>query len=296
MIDFQSVFCVGRANSPEGCGRLAGDNIPGCQPNNPCALKGRWRQPADSACPYSFLSVLYLFYLNLQYLCLPRSPWGQNSHKRLFALVSEIHVHQPVQPKPQMSEANAIVNVVLTWRRWMVKNSFLPNEPISGNSEAPANQSPMQKPRVILTQKPTHFSLGLWRFTKSNLQSLSKTFKGLGKLFLFLVPKTGWTDSETLTPYLSTQITPESEKANQKMNERLFILAHWNLKLLWLVRRSGPAARRGGSLEVGTWMFPPALTNLTGPKQAGWTGRLNKKCTIMSLSSDLVTRPVPCST
>jgi hypothetical protein len=44
MIDFQSVFCVGRPNSPKGCGRLAGDNIPGHQPNDLCALEGRWRE------------------------------------------------------------------------------------------------------------------------------------------------------------------------------------------------------------------------------------------------------------
>src|ERR1700733_8805021 len=44
MIDFQSVFCVGRPNSPKGCGRLAGDNIPGHQPNDPSALEGRWRE------------------------------------------------------------------------------------------------------------------------------------------------------------------------------------------------------------------------------------------------------------
>ena len=45
MIDFQSSFSVGKACSPEGWGRLAGDNIPGHQPNDPCALKGRWREP-----------------------------------------------------------------------------------------------------------------------------------------------------------------------------------------------------------------------------------------------------------
>jgi hypothetical protein len=45
MIVFQSVACANKESSPKGCGRLAGNNIPGHQPNDPCALKGRWRKP-----------------------------------------------------------------------------------------------------------------------------------------------------------------------------------------------------------------------------------------------------------
>jgi hypothetical protein len=36
-------------DSPKGCRRLAGDNIPGHQPNDLCALKGRWREPISLA-------------------------------------------------------------------------------------------------------------------------------------------------------------------------------------------------------------------------------------------------------
>ena len=57
MIDFQSLCCIGRANSPEGCGRLAGDNIPGRWSNDPCALKGRWREPISFAGLLSLISA-----------------------------------------------------------------------------------------------------------------------------------------------------------------------------------------------------------------------------------------------
>jgi hypothetical protein len=57
MIDFQSLCCIGRANSPEGCGRLAGDNIPGRWSNDPCALKGRWREPISFAGLLSSISA-----------------------------------------------------------------------------------------------------------------------------------------------------------------------------------------------------------------------------------------------
>jgi len=99
MIVFQSPFCVGRANSPEGCGRLAGDNIPGHQPNNPCALKGRWREPADLACPYSFRPVLCSFYSNLRALC---------------ASVAKIRVHLcPSVVKPRNCKTNPISTSVI---------------------------------------------------------------------------------------------------------------------------------------------------------------------------------------
>jgi len=37
--------------SPEGCGRLTGDDIPGNRLNNPCALKGRWER-IHFSCPF----------------------------------------------------------------------------------------------------------------------------------------------------------------------------------------------------------------------------------------------------
>src|ERR1700677_3126054 len=39
--------CCHHPGSPEGCGKLAGDNIPGNCPNNPRALKGRWKEPVS---------------------------------------------------------------------------------------------------------------------------------------------------------------------------------------------------------------------------------------------------------
>jgi len=38
-----AAFCRS-PGSPKGCGRLAGDDIPGNQPNDLCALKGRWEE------------------------------------------------------------------------------------------------------------------------------------------------------------------------------------------------------------------------------------------------------------
>src|SRR3984885_4552082 len=62
MIVFQSVACANKESSPKGCGRLAGDNIPGHQPNDHCALKGRRKEPisfARSPAPVGICGIRY---------------------------------------------------------------------------------------------------------------------------------------------------------------------------------------------------------------------------------------------
>jgi hypothetical protein len=48
----QSIVALGHyPGSPKGCRKLAGDSIPGNNPNNPRALKGRWKR-IHFSCPF----------------------------------------------------------------------------------------------------------------------------------------------------------------------------------------------------------------------------------------------------